>query len=126
MRIHKRTTIEHFFPLCESGANAIIGILDFTSGQIVVDFIAIGTQVQVIEYACRSPQVLGANGKRGNSSLCHLVAVAKQFFPGRRLAQFELVVDVFAVVDAPLVIGIRHAPLLVIASHGWLDCVKFL
>ena len=82
MVFHECATIQHFFPLGESRADAWVGVLDLTGSQVVVNFITVGAQVQVVEYACGSPKVLGADGERCYAGSLQLVTVAQQLVPG--------------------------------------------
>ena len=57
----------------------------------------------------------------GDSALLQLRAGGQQLVPVLGLGDAELPEDVAAIVDAPLVVGVGHAPLLPVAGHGGLD-----
>ena len=86
-----------------------------------MDLIAVGTQVQVVEHTGGGPQVLGADGDRGYTVFLQLGTGCEQLVPGLRLGNAVLVEDVFAVIHAPLIVGVGNAPLLAVTGHGRLD-----
>ena len=56
MIVNEATAVKHCGPIGECLANAIIRVLDLTGWQRIVHVIAIGAQVQVIEYARCGPK----------------------------------------------------------------------
>ena len=121
MVLDKVTRTDKLFPLGEGRTDAIIGVGNLAGGQVIVDIIAVGAKVQVVEHTCGSPQILGADGDRGDTVFLQLGTGCKQLVPGLRLGNAVLVEDVLTVIHAPLIVGVGNAPLLAITGHGRLD-----
>ena len=79
--------------------------------------VAVGAQRQVVEDPCGRPQRRGAGGQAVDARRLELLAVGDEFVPAFRLFDARRLVGVAVEVDAPLVIGVGHAPLLAVDGH---------
>ena len=93
-------------------------------GQFHVETKPVGAHVQIVEPAASGPQELGPDGiartARGND----LFAVRKLLLKGFRLGQSQFLEDIFAVVHAPLIVGIGHTILLAVDGQRTFDRLK--
>ena len=104
-------------PFGEGRLHARIGPRDLAVGEVHVELIAVDAQVHVVEDAGARPQRLGAGGQAVDAGGLELLAVGDELGPVLGLAHAGLLVGVLVVVDAPLIIGVGHAPLLAVDGH---------
>ena len=121
MVLDKVTRTDKLFPLGEGRTDAVIGVGDLAGCQVVVNVVTVGAQVQIVEHTGSGPQILGADGDRGDAVFLQLGTGCQQLVPGLRLGDAVLVQNVLPVINAPLIVGIGNAPLLAVAGHGRLD-----
>ncbi len=82
-----------------------------------MEVVAVGAHVDVVEPAAGGPKELRPDREALAAGIEDRLAVRLERLPVLRLLEAELVVDVLAVVDAPLVVGVGHAPLLAVERH---------
>ena len=104
-------------PLGERVAHALVCPGNLTGGQGHVELVTIGAQVHIVENAGPRPQRRSAGGQTVDASFLEQRAIGDEFIPVCRHFSTNLCIDILVVIDAPLVIGIGHAPLLVIDGH---------
>ena len=115
--VDKRAHVDQFAPVGEGRAHTVIGPRHFTTGQLHVEVKAVGAHVEVVKPAASSPQELGADGVALATAIKNGLAVGLFLLPCGRLFQTQFVEDVLAVINAPLIVGIGHAPLLAVDGH---------
>ncbi len=101
----------------EHGLHTRIGIGHLARGQLHVELIAVHPQVQIVEPATGGPQGLCSDRKGRDARRFQLFAGSQQLGPGLGRGDALLGKDIGAVVDAPLVVGIGHAPFLAVDRH---------
>jgi len=83
-----------------------------------VEIITIGAQIKVIEHPASSPQIFGTNGDRRDTGIFQLGTGCLELIPVFRNRDTVFVEDVFAIVNTPLIVGVRHTPFFAINGHG--------